>query len=209
MMNFTCKCKAFLAIAVPFCCVYGEIPLEWNINNKVNVPYELEIDRKKIADIADIAVDHTYKVTATANGKKTDLQTVLLPGQENNKVTLRFTVPEGTTSLSCTPVNKKGIIAEASSCGNIFAQALQTPENWKIRNGKLIRFAADFVDCAERGLLSRLYLNRDRNSPFNPVTPGTQIKPRNRHGRNLDSPGTDGPYAPGEPLRRGERLSLE
>ena len=138
MMSFICKCKVFLAIAVPFCCVYGDIPLEWNINNKVNVPYELEIDRRKIADIAGVAVDHSYKVTATANGKKTDLQTVLLPGQENNKVTLRFTVPEGTTSLSCTPVNKKGIIAEASSCGNLFAQALQTPENWKTRNGKLI-----------------------------------------------------------------------
>ena len=99
MMNFICKCKVILAIAAPFCCFCGEIPLEWNINNKANVPYELEIDRRKIADIAGIAVDHTYKVTATANGKKTDLQTVLLPGQENNKVTLRFTVPEGITTI--------------------------------------------------------------------------------------------------------------
>ena len=78
---------AVLSAAAPLCGICGAIPIEWNITNTCDVPYELELDRQKIAKIANIQQDHTYTITATRNGKKADLprQHVTLDGIHGSK----------------------------------------------------------------------------------------------------------------------------
>ena len=127
--------KTLAALIVPVCCAYGAIPLEWNINNASNVPYEFEIDCRKIAEISGIPVNGSGKVTVVKNGKKTDLPVEFLAGRQENKVLVRFTVPEGTTSLSYTPLAGEKQITPADKCGNIFAGALTNQNKWRVTKG--------------------------------------------------------------------------
>ena len=111
-------------------CSYAAIPVEWNVNRKTDVPYEIELDRAKISRIAEVSADHSYKVTAvTADGKK-ELPVTMLESNKKDKVLVRFEVPAGTTALSCTPVEKSAVFTSSAECGNIFAGIL-SPEKWK------------------------------------------------------------------------------
>ncbi len=126
------KKSLFCTLAATFfvpAVLLGAIPLEWHVSRDTSVPYELELDRAKIARIAGINSDHSIKVTAqTPDGKK-ELPVTMLESNKKDKVLVRFTVPAGTTALSCTPVAEPAVFAPSSECGNIFAGVL-TPEKW-------------------------------------------------------------------------------
>ena len=117
----------------------GAFPLEWNVNNKTNVPYEVEIIRTKLEKLAGVEKNCGFEVTAdTPEGKK-KLDVTLLKGKLEHSVALRFSVPEGTTALDCQPVSGASI-ANADEI-NLFAGAVTNASAWKIYNGGTIKAA--------------------------------------------------------------------
>ena len=107
-------------------CLSGKemsFPLEWNTSYSTALSYEVEIDRKRLAEIAGTAENTGFEVVAIANGKETPLKTVLHRGALKNTTSLRFTVPEGTASLLCRAVGK-GELSEIAESQNIFANVL-------------------------------------------------------------------------------------
>ena len=107
----------------------GAFPLEWNVNNKTGIPYEVEISRTKLEKLAGVEKNCGFAVTAdTPEGKK-KLDVKLFEGQAPGSVAVRFTVPEGTTALDCEP-EKNGALANAEDT-NIFAGALSDTTAWK------------------------------------------------------------------------------
>ena len=59
----------------------GAFPLEWNINNNVSVPYEVEISRAKLAKLANAGKNCGFEVTATTQQGKKQLDVTLLEGR--------------------------------------------------------------------------------------------------------------------------------
>ena len=104
-------------------CLAGDIvfPLEWNKTYRTDVPYEVEIDRSKLAEISGSSADCGFKVFAETAGKKTPLAVQLLPGREKKLVSLRFDVPAGTEKLECAVAGKGDVKASAE---NLFAGML-------------------------------------------------------------------------------------
>lgn len=111
-------------------CAHAEgIPLEWNANRVTDVPYEVRIDRSKISRIAGLDAEHSYKIVAQTSAGKQQLAVQHIKSNDKNNVLLRFTVPTGTTALSCVPVADKSEFISPDDCDNIFAGVL-TPGRW-------------------------------------------------------------------------------
>ena len=71
----------------------GAFPLEWNVNNKTGIPYEVEISRTKLEKLAGVKKNCGFEITAdTPEGKK-KLDVTLLEGKFAGVVALRFNVP--------------------------------------------------------------------------------------------------------------------
>ena len=113
-----------LAAGTAVSCFAGTVvfPLEWNKSYRTDVPYEVEIDRRKLAEISGVSADCGFKVFAKSGEKKTAVAVQLLPGREKKLVALRFEVPAGTEQLECA-AGGKGSIADLSE--NLFADALK------------------------------------------------------------------------------------
>ncbi|MBO5992397.1 MAG: hypothetical protein J6R00_12160 [Lentisphaeria bacterium] len=120
----------------------GAFPLEWNVNNTANVPYEVEISRAKLEKLAGVSKDCGFEVTATTATGKKKLNVTLLEGKRPGVAALRFTVPAGTTSLDCEPA-ADAKFASADSV-NIFKNKL-TSSAWKADNGGKIKSSAGKV----------------------------------------------------------------
>ncbi|MBO7153222.1 MAG: hypothetical protein J6W67_05375, partial [Lentisphaeria bacterium] len=120
----------------------GAFPLEWNVNNTANVPYEVEISRAKLEKLAGVSKDCGFEVTATTATGKKKLAVTLLEGKRPGVAALRFTVPAGTTSLDCEPA-ADAKFASADSV-NIFKNKL-TSSAWKADNGGKIKSSAGKV----------------------------------------------------------------
>ena len=113
-----------LAAGAAASCFAGSIvfPLEWNKNYRTDVPYEVEIDRSKLAEISGAAADCGFKVFAVKDGKKVESDVQLLPGTEDKLIALRFNVPAGTERLECAVSGKGNVVSEVE---NLFAGALK------------------------------------------------------------------------------------
>ncbi|MBO5644402.1 MAG: hypothetical protein J6S90_04075, partial [Lentisphaeria bacterium] len=120
----------------------GAFPLEWNVNNTANVPYEVEISRAKLEKLAGVSKDCGFEVTATTATGKKKLAVTLLEGKRPGVAALRFTVPAGTTALDCEPA-ADAKFASADSV-NIFKNKL-TSSAWKADNGGKIKSSAGKV----------------------------------------------------------------
>ena len=115
----------------------GAFPLEWNVNNKTGIPYEVEISRTKLEKLAGVEKDCGFDVTATTSNGKKKLDVTLLEGQTPGSVAVRFTVPEGTTALDCEPTNG-GTVASSDSL-NLFAGTLDNTSCWKAARGASVK----------------------------------------------------------------------
>ena len=116
----------------------GAFPLEWNVNNTANVPYEVEISRAKLEKLAGVSKDCGFEVTATTSNGKKKLAVTLLKGKVPGSAALRFTVPAGTTALDCVPA-AKGELSDGDSL-NIFNNKLKKSA-WKVENAGKIQEA--------------------------------------------------------------------
>ena len=80
---------------------------------------------------------------------------------------------------------------------------------YSVRDGKLVRLSADFVQGAKRRLLAGLYLDGNPFGAHCLVRARLDVEPRNLDGRNLDGSGADRPYAPRKPLGCGKGFRFE
>ena len=127
------------------------IPLEWNPNRDVSVPYEVTIDCKKLENAKAVApaagqtsVAHTaFAVEATVGGKAVPVPVEALQGGTLKEVNLRFKVPGGTTALTCiADAPGRFEVQDSESCDNLFAGALDAAH------------APDWT-CTQEGFVSR------------------------------------------------------
>ena len=111
-----------------------KMQLEWNASYPAGTVYEVELDRAKLEKLAGIPSENAYTVTATVNGKEQKLAAEVFPGKKKDSIALRFTVPAGTTALSCENNDSKISLKDAVSEENIFAGALDEKniKNWKL-----------------------------------------------------------------------------
>ena len=131
------KCTPVLFAAFAAGLSLGAFPLEWNINNQTEIPYETEIDRSKLQKLAGVDQECGFEVTATTPSGKKKLDVTLFEGQKKNSVALRFTVPNGTTALDCEPAGK-GTITQADASLNLFDGVLNKASAWKGNRGTKI-----------------------------------------------------------------------
>ncbi|MBQ7395374.1 MAG: hypothetical protein IJW08_02420 [Lentisphaeria bacterium] len=126
--------KIFLATftALAVSATLGAFPLEWNINNKTDVPYEVEISRSKLEKLADANKNCGFEVTATTAQGKKKLDVTLLEGKLPGVAAIRFTVPAGTTALDCQMV-ENGKISTIGKL-NLFDGVLADTSAWKATN---------------------------------------------------------------------------
>ena len=124
------KCTPVMLAAFAAGLSLGAFPLEWNVNRKTGIPYEVEISRTKLNELAGVEKECGFKVTATTADGKKELAVQLLEGQRPGAVALRFTVPAGTTALDCDPV-PGGQLSTAESL-NLFAGTLSNTSKWKV-----------------------------------------------------------------------------
>ena len=75
------KCKPVMLAAFAAGLSLGAFPLEWNVNNTANVPYEVEISRAKLEKLAGVSKDCGFEVTATTSNGKKKLAVTLLKGK--------------------------------------------------------------------------------------------------------------------------------
>ena len=145
--------------SIPFCLAaiagslsLGAFPIEWNINNKTDIPYEVEINRTKLEKLAGVKKNCGFEITADTKDGRKKLDITLLKGKTADTVALRFHVPTGTVSLDCQPVDSGTPVDDESL--NLFAGAIKNASKWKIANGgnikavegKLIFSATKFGD---------------------------------------------------------------
>jgi len=123
--------------AIAGCLALNAFPLEWNINNQTEIPYETEIDRSKLQKLAGVDKDCGFEVTATTPSGTKKLDVTLFEGQKKNSVALRFTVPAGTTSLNCEPA-AKGSVTTPDASLNLFDGVLDSTSAWKGSRGTKI-----------------------------------------------------------------------
>lgn len=118
-------------------------PLEWNSNFRTDTPYEVDIDRAKLAALAEVNPQADLAVIATVDGKSQELPVLILNGKFENSVSLRFVVPVGTTALECVPLERSREPVEAPD--NLFADALTTaaPGIWNHQEDTVSEFAPE------------------------------------------------------------------
>lgn len=141
------KRTIFSGVLLLTLCLSGKevtFPLEWNRTYDTAVPYEVEIDRKRLAEISGTAEDTNFEVTAIADGKRIPLKTVLYKGALKNTTSLQFTVPAGTTALECKAVGK-GELSEIPESRNLFSGVLsgKSVKNWKCNRGVTVKATPD------------------------------------------------------------------
>ena len=95
--------------------------LEWNASYDTAVPYEVELD---CAKLAKAGAKGSFAVFARSAAGERELAAKILPGRRDGVVALRFSVPPGTTALSCETGRPAVTVAESASEDNIFADAL-------------------------------------------------------------------------------------
>ena len=112
-------------------------PLEWNTTYRTDVPYEVELNVKKLGASA---------FTVLADGKA--LPTASFPGKAPDTVDLRFTVPAGTKKLSCRTGGDAS--AAPAAVDNLFDGVLDDPAKWTCDdNVRLVK--------TEKGLIFRSF----------------------------------------------------
>ncbi len=126
MKKLTPVCFASFVCALSL----GAFPLEWNINNKVSVPYEVEISRAKLAKLANAGKNCGFEVTATTQQGKKQLDVTLLEGKQQGSVALRFNVPAGTSALDC-KITDNGKVSVQNKKINLFDGVLTNASAWK------------------------------------------------------------------------------
>ena len=129
-MNYL-SCTLTLALAVSAVRAVS-FPLEWNVNRRTDVPYEVELDLAKLERLAKVSKDSGFIVTALTPAGEQKVETVVLEGRTAGTAALRFSVPEGTTALRCDTVGTRVV---APVPGNLFAGALAPTAKWKLPNG--------------------------------------------------------------------------
>ena len=108
-----------------------EFPLEWNVRHAAGRPYEVEISTEKLARLAGVKKGTGFAVRAeTPQGAK-DLAVATLPGKVAGTVDLRFTVPEGTTALTCRPTGALKM-SNPQETDNLFAGILSDTKRWTL-----------------------------------------------------------------------------
>ena len=138
------KKTLFACVTAAACASLSAFPLEWNVNNKTNVPYEVEINRSKLEKLAGVSKNCGFDITATTPAGKEKLEVTLLKGSNANTVALRFNVPKGTTALDC-EVASDAALSDSEQL-NFFTGALSNVSAWKSTNGGKIE-AADGKIC--------------------------------------------------------------
>lgn len=107
----------------------GVFALQWNPNYDVSVPYELTVSRAKLEALAGMDPTKGFIVIAkTANGPQELTVTLLADPIKADLVTLRFTVPEGTTGLTMKPAATAATVIGTDEDENLFAGALTSAE---------------------------------------------------------------------------------
>ena len=142
------------AAAVSCAAAPQKMQLEWNASYPTDTAYEVELDRAKLEKLAGIAKNSAYTVTATVNGKEQKLATEVFPGKKEQSIALRFTVPAGTTALTCENSEEKLAVKDAVTNENIFAGALDAKniKNWKLSKDITITPVANGVRLDAKGL---------------------------------------------------------
>jgi len=102
-------------------------PLEWNVRNATDVPYEVEISAAKLEKLVGAAKGCGWQVVATTPTGARQLETTVFAGKAPETLRLRFRVPAGATALSCVAVGQASPV-ETAALDNLFAGAL-APEN--------------------------------------------------------------------------------
>lgn len=100
-------------------------PLEWNEGNDVSVPYEVEMSPKKLG------LSGSGRYSVLADGK--EIAASLLPGKSEGAIRLRFRVPKGTHSLSCSV--REGSMPVDAAANDIFANVLGSASRWSFAGG--------------------------------------------------------------------------
>ena len=113
----TCASLIGAALAVSF-------PLEWNATHDSTVPYEVEIAPAKLG------IGGSGRYAVRADGK--DIRPSLLPGKFDGTVRLRFSVPQGTKSLSCSAQSGGEVPLEGKVDGDMFGKALSSADGWSM-----------------------------------------------------------------------------
>ena len=126
-------------------------PLEWNVNRRTDTPYEVEIDRNKLAEISDASADCGFKVFAEVKGKRVPLDVQLIPGREAKLVSLRFNVPEGTDKLECETSGKGEVTAVTE---NVFAGILDKAnlKKWNLTSNLKVSSTANGILLQHSGM---------------------------------------------------------
>ena len=101
-------------------------PLEWNATWPTDRPYEIVLDRGKIAKMTGLAAE---RLRVEADGRRVD--TVLLPGAVPSQAVLRFDVPHGTKSLRCACAERELPVSGTAATDNLMADSLCDPSAWK------------------------------------------------------------------------------
>ena len=115
------------------------VELEWNPQNPVDLPFEIEVNRVRLN--AAIPRENALSVSALdANGKKTTLDTIALSGRTADQEILHFQVPAGTEKLFLEAGENKSSKAPADLFAPVFPNG-----KWKLtrmsavsENGKLV-----------------------------------------------------------------------
>ena len=122
--------------------------LEWNATYAAEIPYEVEISRAKLADLAGVPGDTGFKVTAQTASGGVPVPVRMLPGRTAGTVFLRFTPPEGTLGLVCEAAGRAEP-TDPESDDNLFAGAMADVARWKPsprmkleKDGGALRFTA-------------------------------------------------------------------
>ena len=134
-MNFGRIAGAVCALAGGLSLRAGEVrfPLEWNVRNATDIPYEVEISPAKLQRLVGASAGCGWRAVATTPSGERTLDTAVFAGKAPDTLRLRFRVPEGTTALACVASGRADVTGTAA-LDNLFADALK-PENagrWKV-----------------------------------------------------------------------------
>ena len=137
------------------------IPLEWNVNRDVSLPYEVTVDTQRLKgliakpDCATWSAYTCFAVEATlTDGRVVDVPCEPLPGPSNydlREITLRFTPPKAAAALTLVAdaSPRRFELRDTATCDNLFAGAVdaahaarwQCPKEGRVtrhRNGILL-----------------------------------------------------------------------
>ena len=134
LLQRTAACAAIAAASIPCATeAAARFPLEWNVRNACDVPYEVEVSPEKLERLVGAPKGCGWQVVATTAGGERALATETFAGKAPGTLRLRFRVPDGTTALTCVSAGKARMVGTAT-LDNLFAGAL-SPGNagrWKV-----------------------------------------------------------------------------